>query len=197
VSIPTTTAQLGTFIGASTSGTVAGFDITKDPITVARYRQCVGAGACSVPSDTRPRCQEPIANPKQTVVGATYSDDSANDDLPVTCATVKQAESYCTWLGAKLPTPQEWLVAVRGQSVTRYVPTTGALSGVLTAPTELTKSAETALPACSGSSYCQVGSVVQQGAIDTIWVTSDAPEVATRPLIYSATFGFRCAWEAT
>jgi hypothetical protein len=51
---------------------------------------------------------------------ATYAEGAAQNDLPLTCATVKQANAYCAWLGGALPTASQWLVAARGDRVHRY-----------------------------------------------------------------------------
>ena len=65
-------------------------------VTVARYRECVTAGACTAPS-----------------VGTYHETNS--DDLPVDYVTWFQAVDFCAWDGGRrLPTEAEWEKAARG-----------------------------------------------------------------------------------
>lgn len=97
-----------------TSVSVAAFQITKYPVTVARYRQCVAVGACAAPSLDTAAC-----SPKNvgTLHGPTYT---LADDLPLTCSTPSQARAYCAWQGGQLPTEAQWLRAVRGEAAQEY-----------------------------------------------------------------------------
>jgi serine/threonine-protein kinase len=69
--------------------------IDKTEVTNAQYRKCVEGGACSTP-----QC---------------WGDDLFNDPYqPVVCVNWFQAEAYCQWVGARLPTEAEWEKAARG-----------------------------------------------------------------------------------
>lgn len=66
----------------------------RQEVTVAQYRVCQQDGQCADPqtwSDT-----------------GCYWQNPAFDSYPVTCVTRTNAESYCDWLGARLPTVTEW-----------------------------------------------------------------------------------------
>ena len=96
---------------------VDAFKITKHPITVKHYRQCVSAGACDAPALSSPECRA-VTDPSH-LNGSTFNVQAA-DDLPVTCVKPEQAIEYCRWVGSKLPDSSQWLVAARGPEVRRY-----------------------------------------------------------------------------
>lgn len=95
---------------------VAAYRLSRQPISVGEFRACVSAGACSAPELSKGAC----ATPHRAVApGATYSAEGA-EDLPVTCASGRQAAQYCSWVGGRLPTMAQWLYAARGESVRRF-----------------------------------------------------------------------------
>jgi formylglycine-generating enzyme len=75
---------------------LSAYSIDRVEVTVAAYRRCVQAGACS---------PAPLLQPDARFVGAS---------LPVTSVTWDEAGAYCGWRGARLPTEAEWERAARG-----------------------------------------------------------------------------------
>jgi hypothetical protein len=94
--------------------TVPAFRMTKTPISVRSYKQCVSAGGCSAPASSDVSCRGPVS---VTLYGRSF--DGA-EELPVTCTTPEQAAAYCRWIGGRLPTTERWLYAARGTGVRRY-----------------------------------------------------------------------------
>ena len=80
---------------------VAGFSISKRPITVEQFLSCVESGPCNVPTQ-----------------GCGNMDGDAQD--AALCVGPENAEAYCSWSGGRLPRLSEWLLAARGRSVQRF-----------------------------------------------------------------------------
>jgi len=117
VAIAGTDATLGVTLGTLRStASVPDFRITREPISVARYKQCVEAGVCQPPAVSFGRC----ARKDQGVDGATYQTKANAGSTPVTCVTPKQAVTYCTWVGGELARIDQWMLAARGPDVYRF-----------------------------------------------------------------------------
>jgi hypothetical protein len=99
---------------------VAPFRITKYPITVGRYRQCMAASACEAPALSSRECAPKRERPQGVTLSGPTIDKVEPDDLPIVCLKYEQATSYCRWLGSKLPDSTQWLAAARGPAIRRY-----------------------------------------------------------------------------
>jgi hypothetical protein len=75
---------------------VAAFDIDRTEVSVARFRQCARAGACSQISD------------------------ESEPGRPVRNVSPAEALSFCAFAGGRLPSSDEWLFAAAGSIGRRY-----------------------------------------------------------------------------
>jgi formylglycine-generating enzyme len=80
----------------------ASFWLDRTEVTVAAYERCVSAGACA----------------KRTLEGGARR--FAQPDWPVTLVRHADAEAYCRFRGARLPTEAEFERAARGTNGRRY-----------------------------------------------------------------------------
>jgi len=83
---------------------VASFYLDKTEVTHGAYMKCVDAKACKLPYSNTQFCNIKL-------------DD--HDDHPVNCIDLRQADSYCSHVGKRLPTEREWEYAASGGSERR------------------------------------------------------------------------------
>lgn len=99
--------------------TIEGYRISKHPITVAEYTACVDRGPCEAPEFRDQYCEDDLANANVCQATNSYT-FGASGNLPVTCAKPEQMVLFCEWAAGHLATIGEWLLAARGEPVSRY-----------------------------------------------------------------------------
>ena len=87
--------------------TLDGYYIDQFEVTNANYKVCVNEGACALPIKT-------------SVNFENYFDDTKYVDYPVVYVSWNDANTYCNWRGARLPTEAEWEKAARGPDERTY-----------------------------------------------------------------------------
>ena len=80
------------------------FFIEKYEVTNRQYGLCVDHGGCTPPGNLD------------------YFKGDDTQELPVLQVNVYQANSYCTWIGRRLPNELEWIRAARGLDDPRFWP---------------------------------------------------------------------------
>jgi formylglycine-generating enzyme required for sulfatase activity len=100
--------------------TLSEYCIDKTEVTVAAYRVCVQAGACSPGHKTAQRSGYAFGHWSQWSRFCHWGQGAEMDQHPMNCVDWKQAASYCAWSGGRLPTEAEWEYAARGESRRRY-----------------------------------------------------------------------------
>ncbi|MEA3441562.1 MAG: SUMF1/EgtB/PvdO family nonheme iron enzyme, partial [Chloroflexota bacterium] len=78
------------------------FYIDPHEVTNASYAECVFAGICDTPAEHSSQTRK------------NYYGDTRYGDYPVLNINWMQANRYCEWRGARLPTEAEWEIAARG-----------------------------------------------------------------------------------
>lgn len=90
------------------------FSISRFPVTVGEFQECVDAGVCEHVST--PHCIDGQKHKR----GERTTVTKADSGKPATCVGVDQAQKYCSWSDGKLPTLEQWMLAARGPQVQRF-----------------------------------------------------------------------------
>jgi formylglycine-generating enzyme required for sulfatase activity len=90
--------------------TIPQFHIDRNEVTNASYQTCVAAHACTPPGMLT------------SVSRSSYFGDVGFTSYPAIYVSWNQADTYCRWLGKRLPTEAEWEKAARGDDDNRQYP---------------------------------------------------------------------------
>ena len=96
---------------------LAAFEIDTTEVTVAQYRACVDAGACSAQGLELP--SSGTADQPELAWTCNWGKPD-RDRHPINCLDWEAAVKFCTWAGKRLPTANEWERAARGTDGRRF-----------------------------------------------------------------------------
>ena len=97
--------------------TLSTFYIDRTEVTVAEYRECVEAGACTDEGLGMPYWQYGDQPQWAWACNWNYTDHELH---PINCVDFEMASSYCKWRGKRLPSQGEWQKAARGTDGRMY-----------------------------------------------------------------------------
>ena len=86
------------------TASVSPFKIQVKEVTVTEYKKCVDANKCTVPN---------------TSTGCNWG-QTGRGNHPINCVDYYQATNYCTFVGMRLPTEQEWEFAAKSPDNRAY-----------------------------------------------------------------------------
>lgn len=95
----------------------AAYEIDVTEVTVAQYRACVDAGACSAQGLDLP--SSGTADEPDLAWTCNWGKPD-RDSHPINCISYEAAAKFCAWAKKRLPTAREWERAARGTDGRRY-----------------------------------------------------------------------------
>jgi len=87
------------------------FFIDRFEVTIPSYRRCIEAGPCAVPHGSGLCFYFYEGTPGRASTIARWG---LEGDHPINCVSAFDADAYCAWKGARLPTVRERTLAARG-----------------------------------------------------------------------------------
>lgn len=97
----------------------APFNIHKTEVTVGQYQACVQTGQCRPASSTV--YWEGIEAADILLLSPfCNAGKPGRENHPINCISWQEANEYCTWVGMRLPTGDEWEYAATGGDGRRY-----------------------------------------------------------------------------
>lgn len=97
---------------------VSAFELDRTEVTVGAYMACVRAGVCVDPRTPA----RPGRMPRPASDSHCNADDPARIHHPINCVSAIDAQTYCAWVGKRLPTDVEWKWAAQGRGEHRLYP---------------------------------------------------------------------------
>ncbi len=84
----------------------SGFWIQSEMVSYQQYSRCISDGKCS--------------NPDNTLKNVFGIEDLVTENEPITGITWFQAQNYCLYIGARLPTNAEWEIASQAKNIDAF-----------------------------------------------------------------------------
>ncbi len=95
---------------------LASFQISKTEVTVGQWSRCVADGACEWPAAVAPDCNFRDGDPGRA------RGQTGRAEHPMNCVDQEEAADFAKWMGARLPTDQEWEFAATSRYSREWYP---------------------------------------------------------------------------